>query len=317
MSLTLKERIIETAKAEAADLVGFAPATRFDANDPIFKIFPSVKTVICLAFRVLRGIYRGTEEGTTYYQFGTMARQTLEETVMPIATLRAANLIEAEGYTALPQHRSNVLVKEEGDTNPEAPYSSIYAVGDKEHEMDFESSAVLCGIGEKGFYGKLLTDEFGPMVRVCFILTDAELDCDEVKAPHLCDNCGECARGCIGHAIDGETGALDNWQCAVYYDGACGLKNPFMPPEAFAEFENRLDIIAGEAKVDRELAEKIIDANAFYPGLTPFFSFSMCGRACDVACYSHLETKGVLTKKFNTTFRKREPWKFDIKDFEQ
>ena len=30
----------------------------------------------------------------------------------------------------------------------------------------------------------------------------------------------------------------------------------------------------------------------------------------------HLEEKGVLTKKFKTPFRKREPWAFDIKDFE-
>ncbi len=314
--MSLKNKIIDMARAEAADLVGFAPADRFNPDDPIFKIFPDVKTVICLGFRVLRGVYRGIEEGTTYYQFGTMARKTLEETVMPIAALKTANLIEAEGYTAIPQHRSRVLVKEEGDTNPETPYRSVYAVGDKEAEMDFEGSAVLCGIGELGFYGKLLTDEFGPMVRTCFILTDAEVEGDEVKKPHLCDNCGECARGCVGHAIDEKTGKTDNWQCAVYYDGAAGVKNPFMPPEAFAEFENRLDIIAGEAKVDRELAKRIMDANAFYPGLTPFFAFSMCGRACDMACYVHLEEKGALSKKFNTPFRKREPWKFDIKDFE-
>ncbi|MBR6603215.1 MAG: hypothetical protein IKK94_04285 [Clostridia bacterium] len=314
--MELKNRIIECAKAEAADLVGFASAERFPKDDPIFKIFPEVKTVICLCFRVLRGIYRGIEEGTTFYQFSTMARQTLEETVLPIASLRVANLIEAEGYTALPQHRSNLLVKEEGDTNPEAPYKSIVAVGDKDLEMDFERSAVLCGIGELGFYGKLLTEEFGPMVRVCYILTDAEIEQDEIKKPHLCDGCGECAKGCFGHAIDEKTGKLDTWQCAVYYDGAAGIKNPFMNPKAFEEFENRIDIIAGEAKVDRELAIRIMDANAFYPGIKNLFAACMCGRACDMACYDHLEKKGVLTKKFRTPFRKREPWQFPIEDFE-
>ncbi len=314
--MELKNRIIECAKAEAADLVGFAPASRFDKNDPIFKIYPEVKTVICLAFRILRGVYRGVEEGTTYHQFTTMARQTLENTVMPIATLRVANLLEEENYMALPQHRSMLLVNEEGDTNPEAPYSDIVCVGDKDVEMDFENSAVLCGIGELGFYGKLLTDDYGPMVRTCFILTDAEIEPDEVKEAHLCDNCGECARGCVGHAIDEKTGKLDNWQCAVYYDGAAGVRNPFMNPMAFAEFENRIDIIAGEAKVDRELAIKIMDSNAFYPGIKNLFAACMCGRSCDIACYNHLETKGVLTKKFKTPFRRREPWKFDIKDFE-
>jgi hypothetical protein len=35
-----------------------------------------------------------------------------------------------------------------------------------------------------------------------------------------------------------------------------------------------------------------------------------------MACYSHLEEKGVLTKKFKTPFRKREEWKFDLSSFE-
>ena len=68
----MRNKIIELAKICDADLVGFAPASRFDSNDAIFKILPNVKTVIGLGFRVLRGIYRGVEEGTTYYQYTTM-----------------------------------------------------------------------------------------------------------------------------------------------------------------------------------------------------------------------------------------------------
>ena len=64
----MREKIIEIAKKYDADIVGFSPTSRFDKNDPIFKIFPQTKTVIGLGFRVLRGIYRGIEEGTTYYQ---------------------------------------------------------------------------------------------------------------------------------------------------------------------------------------------------------------------------------------------------------
>ena len=52
----MKQEIIRIAKENLADLVGFASASQFDKNDPIFKIFPHTKTVICLAFRVLRGI---------------------------------------------------------------------------------------------------------------------------------------------------------------------------------------------------------------------------------------------------------------------
>ena len=57
----MREQLIEIARACSVDIVGFAPANRFDKNDAIFRIMPQTKTVIGLACRVLRGNYRGTE----------------------------------------------------------------------------------------------------------------------------------------------------------------------------------------------------------------------------------------------------------------
>jgi hypothetical protein len=90
-----------------------------------------------------------------------------------------------------------------------------------------------------------------------------------------------------------------------------------MPPEAYADFEERLAIIAGEAKVDPELARKILNSTYFYPPAQHRYVSSICGRACDIACYVHLEETGALKKSFKTPFRKREEWKFDVKDFEK
>ncbi len=312
----LREDIIKIAKAEAADIICFAPATRFERDDPIFSILPEVKTVICLAFRILRGVYRGIEEGTTYYQFPTMGLETMEETVMPIALLRVCNLIEASGAIALPQRRHYTVMAEADSTNPEAQNDAIFRGRTQEVQMRFEESAVLCGLGERGMNGTVLTDQFGPMVRYCFILTDAELEADPVKEPHLCDLCGACAAACPGHAIDPKTGEVDRWRCAVYYDGASGLKNPFMAPDAYAEFADRLAIIAGTADITPEKAARIMEANAFYPSIQQGYQACICGRACDMDCYAHLEEKGVLTKHFKTPFRRREKWQFSIKDFE-
>ena len=94
----MRNRIIELAKANGADIVGFAPASRFEKDNPIFKIMPETKTVIGLAFRILRGIYRGIEEGSTYYQYTTMAVENMEETIMPMAQLKVANLIEEASF---------------------------------------------------------------------------------------------------------------------------------------------------------------------------------------------------------------------------
>ncbi len=308
-------KVIELAKENGADVVGFAPAARFDKDDVIFKIMPETKTVIGLGFRILRGIYRGIEEGSTYYQYTTMAVENMEETIMPMAQLKIAMMFEENGFIALPQRRHQQIMAEHDSTNPEVAYDAIYRDKPQELQIDFLNTAIKCGLGERGFHGALLNDDFGPMIRYCFILTDAELGETEMYTPHLCDKCGKCKKACPGGAID-ECGNVDPWQCAVYYNGANGTKNPFMPPDAFSGIDNRLEIIAGEAKVTPETAKEILDKIYFYPPAQHAYQCSICGRACDVECYVHLEEKGVLKKKFKTPFRKRECWHYDVKDFE-
>ncbi len=313
----MREKIIELAKICDADIVGFAPASRFDKNDPLFRIFPNVKTVIGLGFRILRGIYRGVEEGTTYYQYTTMGVENLEETVMPMALIRVSNLIEEEGFIALPQRKSPLILNEEGTTNPEVDYTDVYHGVKAENQLDFLDCAVKCGLGERSKIGSLLTEEYGPFIRYCFILTDMELEASPVKAPKLCDGCNECIKACPGCAID-ENGKTGTWRCAVYYNGANGSKNPFMPPEAFSSFDydKKMAIINGNAEFDSEGAKEILDNIFFYPPAKHFYRTSICGRACDRACYIHLEEKGLLTKTFNRPFRTKEDWKLDTKQFE-
>ena len=312
--MDLREELTALAKENGADLVGFAPASRFSPEDSVFRILPETKTVIGLAFRVLRGAYRGIEEGSTYYQYTTMGVENMEETVMPMASLRMAMRLEEEGYLALPQRRHQQIMAETEGTNPEVAFDAIWRGRTAEVQMNFTDAAVRCGLGEIGLHGALLTEEFGPLVRVCFVLTDAELAPTEEFQPHLCDRCGECVRGCPGHAI-AEDGAVDDWRCAVYYNGAAGTKNPFMPPDAFADFEDRLEIIAGEAEITPQRAREILRAIYFYPPAQHAYQCSVCGRACDVACYVHLEENGLLTKTFRRPFRTREPWAFPAKDF--
>lgn len=311
----MKQQIIELAQKYDADIIGFASADRFPKDDSIFKVFPNTKTVIGLGFRVLRGIYRGVEEGTTYYQYTTMGVENLEETVMPLALINVSNLIEENGYEAIPQRRNQLIMEDENATNPEMDYTDIVRGVKAENQIDFLECAVKCGMGEKSKINSLLTEEYGPFIRYCFILTDAEIEPTTLKEFNLCDACGACMKACPGKAIN-DSGEIDSWRCAVYYNGANGSKNPFMPPDAYMDFENRLEIIAGEADIDIELAKKIINNTYFYPPAKHYYRTSICGRACDRACYIHLEEKGVLTKKFNKKFRESEDWKLDTKQFE-
>ena len=51
----MKERIVDLARKNGADIVKFASAEQFSKDDPVFQILPETKTVIALAFRLLRG----------------------------------------------------------------------------------------------------------------------------------------------------------------------------------------------------------------------------------------------------------------------
>ena len=264
----------------------------------------------------VRGIYRGVEEGTTYYQYTTMGVENLEETVMPYTLMQVSRVIEENDYLAIPQRRHQTIMSEENSTNPEVDYTDIFRGVTEENQLDFLDCAVKCGLGERSMIGSLLNKEFGPFVRYCFVLTDAEIEPTELEAPSLCDRCGECLEACPGKAIS-EDGNIDPWRCAVYYNGANGTKNPFMPPDAFYDLDNRLEIIDGSAKFDTDGAKEILDNIYFYPPAQHAYQCSICGRSCDVACYIRLEEKGLLSKKFKTPFRKRSKWYFPISEFEQ
>ena len=293
------------------DIIGIAPASRFDADDPIFKILPETKSVICLAYRIPRGVQRGIEEGTTYYHYSTIGIECLEETIMPMMTLRCARILEEEGYIGLPQRKTQTIMQEENSTNPEILYNHIRRGLTQEYQMNYVESAAKCGIGEIGLSGTLLTDDFGPLQRYCFVLTDAELEPTPEFEAHICDGCGKCMEACPGNAIKDKV--KDPWQCAAYYAGANMSKNPFMSPHAFPDREDRLEILSGKKQLTPEDAKAVINEISYYPPIMHSYISSICGHACDRACYVHLEEKGVLNKKFHNKFRTRDEWVLEIK----
>ena len=115
----MKNTITELCKKWGADLVGFAPIDRFPKDSAVRKLLPEAKTVIGLGFRVLRGAYRGIEQGRTYYQYTTMGGEHMEETVMPMGSVRLSMYLEEQGYLALPQRRHQQIMAEHDSTNPE------------------------------------------------------------------------------------------------------------------------------------------------------------------------------------------------------
>jgi len=331
-SADVKKRALELG----ADIVGIGSIDRFEGvpreNDPRY-IFPDAKSIIGLGFRVLRGSLRGIEEGTQFYQFSTMGVTHIDEIYAPTVLRRVACFLEDNGYegTVLRAMADRRSVSDKG-TNPELvppihkidfaePVSDDKPAPDV--NPDFQLAAYVCGLGEIGLGGFFLTPEFGPLQRFAFILTDAELEPDEICTPYLCDKCGECINACPGNAIlkdkivekeiNGEVikyAELDEWQCTAHYMGINPSINPFMSPETAESIPDMEKIISGEKRLTENevclLKDKLI--NTYYD-VGFGYNASICGKACWRSCLAHLEIKGVLSRKFKENFRKKPVWK--------
>lgn len=329
----IKKKAIEFG----ADIAGIASTNRFEGTspekDPRF-VAPAAKSVIGLAFRVLRGSFRGIESGTQFYQLSTMGTTNIDVCYAPKALRRLACFLEDNGFEGVPQMAENDRrpASDKG-TNPEMiqtfkikadPVSAGKPAPDV--IMDFNQSAYLCGLGEMGMGGFFLTPEFGPFQRFAFILTDAELEPDPLFGGKICDKCGKCVEGCPGQAILRESQhekwagtsvehfKLDEWQCAAYYAGAHSATNPFLSPFAFRDLPDGEKIARGEKMLSSEEAEQVKRiASKTYGGVGFNYGACICGKSCQRECYIHLEKMGVLKKKFSSRFRTEKPWRIENK----
>jgi ferredoxin len=317
------QEIKEYALNSGADLVGIGSISRFEGtspeHDPRF-IAPKAKSIIGLGFRVLRGSLRGVEEGTLFYQFPEMGIVHIDEVHAPAVLRRVSCFLEDNGFEgvvlrSVPDRRRG----EDKGTNPERyptfkiQYSQPVALGKPAPDvlMNFNQAAVICGVGEMGLGGFVLTERFGSLQRFAFILTDAELEPDPLIQPRLCDHCGECIKACPGQAIS-QDGKLDEWQCTAYRKGTSAETNPFLTHKMIAELPEGDKVNAGEKRFEQALIKQYAPLlDEAYPPVRFGYSQSICGVACQRACLVHLENKNILKDKFVHKFRDKPIWHLD------
>ncbi len=64
--------------------------------------------------------------------------------------------------------------------------------------------AIDAGLGELGRLGLLITEQFGPRVRICEVFTDLPLEIDrpvDLGVQHFCEACERCAEDCPSGAM--------------------------------------------------------------------------------------------------------------------
>jgi epoxyqueuosine reductase len=319
MSLTA-EVVKRKALELGADLVAIGNIERWEGapaqQDPR-QIMPEARSIVAMAFRVMRGSLRGIEEGTFFSNYSAMGYGGLTYLYIPMTVINLAKFIEDHGKEAIPYgHQSDWRAIDNGGrlrrdfSVPVAPGRAAPDVA-----VHLRIAAYLCGLGEIGWSKMFLTRRFGPRQRLGIVITEAALDPDPVLKPGtLCNRCLACVRDCPAGAISGDRSVkvrlgghdvewsdIDIGRCDFCFRGA-------ERKEADDGLPDYLDASPGKPRSK--------------PGWwSPFFrkprnlyntGQAVCGaRGCTRACMMAMEARGAVENAFDRPFRRRPPWKVD------
>ena len=334
-----REKLEEFAKQVKADLIGVASIDRFKKIDKQHhpeSIFPEVKSVIVVGKRITRGALRGVEEGTQFGLYNLYGYQWLNNRILALTTFKISEFLEDNGYEAVPYY-SGVP---EGQ-NPEVKPLRKNQVPPDVH-FAIRIAAICAGLGEIGWSKVFLTKKFGPRQRLHAIITDLEIEPDDlVKPGTICIKCMECVKNCPSYAIPHikekkkiqikienyvyEWADIDLGKCALSYHGGDSRVSPFIHKD-FPGW----NIDARKQDFSEETAYKfcwtlstcrwrktkqfpsgyIIEGHAMIQKWGEGGSYSICGsRGCMRSCFNYLEKNCIIEHRFKGgDFIKRKRW---------
>ena len=161
---------------EGASLVGFGDISALD--------YQGFTSCVALAVMIPAKVIAGIKNGPTRDYFDSY--HELNARLNALAEL-AAKYLSDHGHRALPQTTTTV-VESPGYRTP----------------VPHKTCATRAGLGWIGKSALLVTEEYGPALRLSSVLTDAEFD--SVSEPinvSRCGSCTACASACPGQAIKG------------------------------------------------------------------------------------------------------------------
>lgn len=295
---TLTEEVRQVALESGADLVGFAPISRFECAPPELHprtIYPGTRTVIAVAVRQLRGALKAVEEGTYWQAYNCDSYWFLNEVWAPKLLRSIVLFLESRGHTSVPVHNpfhahTGRRIRDDQPGGPDG-WVSLRVMG------------VAAGLGELGHSKLLLTPQFGPRQRVFAVFTDAELEPTPIFTGEICDGCQSCVRECEADAIGTSrdvTFTIEGHEFAhaPFEPRACSRVHRGDDPR-FSPFWNGTEAEGEAPSYSQFLRHR-------------FRHLAICvGRGCLRACLDHLEKTGRIQTTFETPFIERQRWKLN------
>jgi len=319
------------------DLFGVANIERFKDAPPHMdpkSIFPEAKSVIVVGKNIVRGGWRGIEEGTywpsyTYFDYHGLLNSLFIH--QPLYDL--ASLIEDHGWEAAPNYP--------GVPETRAPMPPLRKGGvAPDVNLAIRIAGVAAGVGEMGWSKVFLTPQFGPRVRLASIITDMPLEPDPLVKPNsICDLCMNCVKGCPGaipHIKEGKTvqitieGTTYKWadvqlgRCTLMYHGGDARVSPFIHKSLPGwDMDVAIQDVSEETaykiawtlstgnwrRTHEDPSGKIIEGHAYLQKWGDAGSFGVEGsRGCMRSCFDHLEKTGRIPAFKGGAFIKRPRW---------
>ncbi|NLW49744.1 MAG: hypothetical protein GXY85_02730 [Candidatus Brocadiaceae bacterium] len=336
-----KDAIREFALSRGLELFGVANIERFE-NAPKrmhpASIYPETKSVIVVGRQIVRGGWRGIEEGTywpnyTYFDYHGL----LNTLFIPLPLYETACFIEDHGYEAVPYYPG---VPREADPRDRKLRDDVQS----DVQISIRIAGVAAGVGEMGWSKVFLTKRFGPRQRLAAIFTDLELEPDPLIEPNsICRLDMSCVKGCPGaipHIKEGKFveitiedktyrwGDVDMGKCTLIFHGGDPRVSPFIPKSMPGY---RFDVMAQNVSEEgaykfcwpmslrdwRRSAEfpsgYLIEGHAYIHKWGVGGSYAVEGsRGCMRSCFNYMEKHGLVEERLrNGEFIRRPRWLLD------
>ena len=225
--MNLKQEITKFAKDNGASMVGFAGVERF-SSAPVghrpTDFLPKAKTVICMGVSLPKRLvdWEGLMEKSPHmsdkdvrweiesnHWYGRVGYESINIRLEQLGLMLSVYL-EDRGHDSLSfpatfAHHAPIMTKVPGYFAP----------------LSHRHAAVLAGLGEFGYNNLVITKQFGPRVRFMSVITEAELEQDELVDEPICigEKCLACIKACGVpeenlHAIQPVAGRADG----IFFD---------------------------------------------------------------------------------------------------
>jgi len=177
----LNDELRALLQEKGAATVGFGDLTGLPA-----AVREGLPRGVSVAVRYPAAVIRGIHELPTAEYFDWYSRLNAQLDDMVTA---GAEWLAARGYTAVAQTRARVGAGEKEDST-RLPHKTV---------------ATRAGLGWIGRSALFVTKEYGSMIRLSSILTDAPLAVAVPVDMSLCGTCAVCVEACPAGAISGES----------------------------------------------------------------------------------------------------------------